>query len=153
MGRLSATFRSKLRQRPCHRNNDMCRSFNRHLFRPPARLVSLAILVMLPLAVYAQPVAPSALPAWLQKQVAKYEASPLNSQPSRVWQFEYRGKTVYYIPAPCCDQFDSLYDADGTYLCAPSGGYLGSGDQHCPDALPESKKRKRVWIDPRIVIR
>jgi len=108
-------------------------------------------LIFVPPAVTAQPVGTRSLPVWLQERVASYATSALGSVPDEVWQFEYRGKTVYYIPAPCCDQFDSLFAADGTYLCAPSGGYSGYGDQRCSDALLKPKEMTRVWQDYRRV--
>ena len=42
------------------------------------------------------------------------------------------GQIVYLHMAPCCDQFNKAYDADGRYLCAPSGGFTGQGDGRCP---------------------
>jgi hypothetical protein len=100
---------------------------------------------------WAQPVATPALPLWLQDRIANYENSRLGSVPDRIWQFEYRGQTVYYFSAPCCDQFDELYDASGTYLCAPSGGYTGLGDLRCPDAVSDSLKMNPVWQDARLI--
>ncbi|MDO8311776.1 MAG: hypothetical protein Q7T25_07535 [Sideroxyarcus sp.] len=109
------------------------------------------LLAGVTLSARAQPAEPTTLPAWLQTRVATFEKSPLDSAPDGVWQFEYRGQQVYYIPAPCCDQFDRLYAADGAYLCAPGGGYLGVGDQRCPDAIPKSGQMKRVWSYPESV--
>ena len=34
-----------------------------------------------------------------------------------------------------CDQYNCLYDAEGTILCAPAGGIAGSGDGQCPGVL------------------
>lgn len=42
------------------------------------------------------------------------------------------GQIVYLHMALCCDQFDKAYDANGRYLCAPSGGFTGRGDGRCP---------------------
>ncbi|MCE4557217.1 DUF6970 domain-containing protein [Roseateles cellulosilyticus] len=42
-------------------------------------------------------------------------------------------RPVYLLQAPCCDQFNRLYDAEGRYICAPTGGFAGSGDGKCPD--------------------
>ena len=41
-------------------------------------------------------------------------------------------RPVYLFTPTCCDQFNPLYDADGRYICAPSGGFSGSGDGKCP---------------------
>lgn len=45
---------------------------------------------------------------------------------------EPEGQLVYLHMALCCDQFNKAYDADGRYLCAPSGGFTGQGDGRCP---------------------
>jgi len=42
------------------------------------------------------------------------------------------GQAFYLIDAPCCDQVNPLYDADGRRICAPTGGFAGSGDGKCP---------------------
>lgn len=49
--------------------------------------------------------------------------------------FSLRGpgdRPVYLFNAPCCDQFNRLYDADGRYICAPTGGFTGQGRGDCP---------------------
>jgi hypothetical protein len=113
-------------------------------------LVLAVSLAVFSLSVQAQTTMPVSLPAWLQSRITTIENSPFGSEPDEVWQFEYQGKTVYYFLAPCCDQFNRLYSADGKYLCAPNGGFLGVGDQRCPDAIPKRNQRKRVWRDPRL---
>ena len=42
------------------------------------------------------------------------------------------GRPVYLLNAPCCDQFNRLYDGDGRYICAPTGGFAGEGAGDCP---------------------
>ena len=42
------------------------------------------------------------------------------------------GQRFYLFTPPCCDQFNKLYDANGHYVCAPSGGFTGGGDGRCP---------------------
>jgi hypothetical protein len=42
------------------------------------------------------------------------------------------GRIHYLAPAPCCDRLDPLFDAEGRYVCAPSGGFAGGGDRRCP---------------------
>ncbi len=42
------------------------------------------------------------------------------------------GQPVYLSMPPCCDLFTKLYDADGRFICAPSGGLTGQGDGRCP---------------------
>jgi hypothetical protein len=42
------------------------------------------------------------------------------------------GRAYYQFTASCCDIPHPLYDAEGRYVCAPSGGFAGHGDGHCP---------------------
>lgn len=74
------------------------------------------------------------LPPWLQSHLARVNADERNPSVIAVWEWPYQGRTVYEIQAGCCDRFNELYDAQGTYLCAPSGGFTGRGDGKCPDA-------------------
>ncbi|MBI3349677.1 MAG: hypothetical protein HY020_21010 [Burkholderiales bacterium] len=53
------------------------------------------------------------------------------------------GQRFYLFMALCCDQFNRLYDADGRFVCAPSGGFTGQGDGRCPAWV-----FRRVWGQP-----
>ena len=75
------------------------------------------------------------LPPWLQAHLARVNADERHPSVIAVREWPYQGRTVYEIQAGCCDRFNELYDAQGTYLCAPSGGYTGRGDGKCPDAV------------------
>ena len=90
------------------------------------------------------------IPSWLQSRIASYENSPLGSVPSEVWQYQYGGRTVYYIPSPCCDQFNPLYDASGTVICAPDGGFTGRGDGRCTDFHTARTNGVLIWRDTRL---
>ena len=50
-------------------------------------------------------------------------------------------RPVYLFTAPCCDQFNPLYDAEGRFICAPTGGFAGSGDGKCPAWVGMRKHR------------
>ncbi|WP_457391396.1 DUF6970 domain-containing protein [Roseateles sp. P5_E1] len=41
-------------------------------------------------------------------------------------------RPVYLFTPLCCDQFNQLYNAEGRFICAPSGGFGGAGDGKCP---------------------
>lgn len=44
-------------------------------------------------------------------------------------KYEYRGKIVYLLTRDMCsDCFEELYDSQGNYMGAPSGGITGRGD-------------------------
>jgi hypothetical protein len=113
------------------------------------RIFSSALLSFAVLSVRAQTGVPAGLPEWLKEQVHAYATAPLGAAPESVWQFDLEGKPVYYIPAPCCDQYDRLFAADGSFLCAPSGGLTGRGDRRCPGILPKRDEMKLIWQHPR----
>ena len=83
-------------------------------------------------------------PIWVNVFIAKYKNDPNGNKPV-IWRYEYKGMTVYYIVAPCCDQLNILYDENGKQICAPDGGYSGQGDGHCPDFFQEKKNEKLIW--------
>lgn len=52
------------------------------------------------------------------------------------------GQVYYLMLASCCDKHDYLFDTQGSYVCAPSGGFSGQGDGKCPrlrEAMSQSK--------------
>jgi len=88
-------------------------------------------------------------PKWVKRIVATYEKDPVGNPPQSIWQYEYKGQTVYYVPPQCCDQFSKLFDANGKVICAPDGGFTGNGDGMCSDFSQERKNEKLIWEDPR----
>ena len=88
-------------------------------------------------------------PEWIRGLVEKYQNEPLGNSPQSIWRYEYKGQVVYYVPPQCCDQFSALYDTKGSIICAPDGGFTGTGDGHCPDFFPERKNEKLIWKDSR----
>ncbi len=57
---------------------------------------------------------------------------------------------MYYTPPVCCDQFSTLYDAQGKILGHPDGGITGKGDGKAPDFMTERKNEKLIWKDDRV---
>jgi hypothetical protein len=86
---------------------------------------------------------------WINKLIATFTSEPVGNPPQSIWQYEYKGQTVYYVPPQCCDQFSTLYDAAGNVICAPDGGYTGHGDGQCTDFFTERKNEKLIWQDSR----
>lgn len=70
---------------------------------------------------------------WVRRQIHVYETPSKRAESQVTHKVMYLGKPAYVIPSPCCDQFDYLYDAKGTVLCAPAGGFSGRGDGSCPE--------------------
>jgi len=65
--------------------------------------------------------------------------------PVKIDEYLYKKHTVYLLTAPCCDQFNVLYDDSCKLLCAPSGGFTGKGDNKCKDFADSSKFVKEIW--------
>ncbi|HEU4533571.1 MAG TPA: hypothetical protein VFS00_05615, partial [Polyangiaceae bacterium] len=63
--------------------------------------------------------------------------------------YSYKGDTVFFVPAPCCDHTSELYDSTGKLLCAPDGGITGRGDGKCKDFMTSRKDELSVWQDAR----
>ena len=95
------------------------------------------------------PVAPQPLPTWLTILIGRLEAIPPANPPALIARYEYRGQTVYFLPERCCDVPSTLYRADGTILCHPSGGLSGTGDGNCADFFTERRDEVIVWRDQR----
>lgn len=76
----------------------------------------------------------------------------LKEEPStairQIDEYLYKEKTVYLVIAPCCDQYNMLYDTDCQPLCAPSGGFTGRGDGNCADFSNAAKHIKLIWKQP-----
>jgi hypothetical protein len=98
---------------------------------------------------------------WLQVKIWEYQSQPVSSPPRSVVKATFEGKTVYYVPAVCCDIPSELYAEDGALICYPSGGITGNGDGKCPKFRIEyldnkdnkdnkkDNKTNTVWEDKR----
>lgn len=89
------------------------------------------------------------IPLWVNSLISKFQSEPVGNPPQSIWQYQYKGQTVYYVPPQCCDQFSQLFDARGNYLCAPDGGFSGTGDGRCPGFFQERSNEKLIWRDQR----
>jgi hypothetical protein len=74
-------------------------------------------------------------------------ASILNkvNAPLEIWAYKYNNQAVFLAVADCCDQYNFLYDSKCNQLCAPSGGFSGSGDGKCADFNDKATDGKLVW--------
>ena len=91
----------------------------------------------------------TARPPWLKQRIAAVLAERKRNPITRILRYQYEGKTVYYISAPCCDQYSQVYDTRGKLICNPDGGITGKGDGKCPDFDKKKSNEKLVWQDPR----
>jgi hypothetical protein len=87
-------------------------------------------------------------PAWIKARTAQLEALPAGKPPRAIYRALLEGKPVYYLTPTCCDIPSELYDAAGTLLCYPSGGFAG-GDGRCPNFSADEKHMRLVWRDKR----
>jgi hypothetical protein len=90
-------------------------------------------------------VATVSISACMQKKIAAYKKLEKHEQPRRVVEYVYNGKKVYYVVAPCCDQFNELYDANCNKMGNPDGGFTGRGDGKFPDFAEKRTKERIVW--------
>ncbi len=91
----------------------------------------------------------SSNPAWLDKLIKQFESDPVANPPLSVWSYEYNGQSVYFVPAHCCDIASVVYDAEGTILYAPDGGFTGKGDGKCSDFFEKRTNEQLIWQDTR----
>ncbi|WP_426058307.1 DUF6970 domain-containing protein [Hymenobacter sp. B1770] len=91
----------------------------------------------------------AARPAWLKNRISAVLAERKRNPIIRILSYDYRGQTVYYQSAPCCDQYSQVFDSQGRLVCQPEGGITGKGDGKCPDFDKNKTNEKLVWQDPR----
>lgn len=99
-----------------------------------------------------QPENQDGLPEWLTSYIAECEADTTNSidyNTDQIWQYDYKGETVFYFMSGCCDFYNWVYDYDGNVLGAPDGGWSGSGDGRLTDWSTEKSNAVLVWTKPR----
>lgn len=84
-------------------------------------------------------------PKWVKALIDEIEAQPLGTSPSAIEKCNYQAKTAYYITAPCCDNYNYLYDENNKVICAPDGGITGRGDEKCPDFSAVKKSCEVIW--------
>jgi len=89
------------------------------------------------------------VPDCVNKLIMEMQAEPVSNPPGSVWQYQYKGKTVYFIPARCCDIPSRLLSSDCSLICNPDGGFSGAGDGKCKDFFSERTEEKLVWQDKR----
>lgn len=86
-----------------------------------------------------------AMPTCLAEMITERTKEIPPSPPEQIDEYLYNDKTVYLVTAPCCDQFDVVYDENCKEICAPSGGITGKGDGKCEDFFKTAKQIKVLW--------
>lgn len=88
------------------------------------------------------------VPNCVERKIKKIKKEKVQNPPAKVWEWKVNGETYYYITSDCCDQFNYLYDDKCNEICAPDGGFSGSGDGKCPQFNGPIEKTL-VWEDDR----
>lgn len=92
---------------------------------------------------------PKGTPDSIVSKINQLKNEAVRNPPAEVWQYDYKGETVFYIPPYCCDMFSELYDDNGNLICHPDGGFSGTGDGRCTDFGSTRTNGKLLWKDPR----
>lgn len=88
-------------------------------------------------------------PAFVAELIVTFRSAPPTTPRASVLRYAYRDQVVYFVPARCCDVPSALYDAGGTRLCEPDGGFIGIGDGRCSDFFERRSGETLVWKDSR----
>jgi hypothetical protein len=88
-------------------------------------------------------------PACIRDLIKKFEAEEKQNPARSVFRYTYKEKTVYYVPAICCDFFSDLYDDQCKLIAHPDGGFTGRGDGKADDFIDKKTGGKLIWKDPR----
>ncbi len=93
--------------------------------------------------------APTEVPVCIQKLIHQFSEEEKQNPPRKIYSYLYKGAKVYYVIAPCCDNFNDLYDEYCTLLGHPDGGFTGRGDGKFPDFNETKTNEKIIWEDKR----
>ena len=88
-------------------------------------------------------------PACINDKIESFKKAPKSNPPRSVTEYTYKGKKVYYITAPCCDQFSEVLDSNCNVLGHPDGGFTGKGDGKLPGFASEATGETLIWKDER----
>jgi len=88
------------------------------------------------------------VPNCIKQKIKKIQKEDVHNPPSSVWEWKVDSDTYYYITSDCCDQYNYLFDENCNVICAPDGGFTGTGDGNCPDFKAEIEKTL-IWEDDR----
>ena len=52
------------------------------------------------------------VPNCIEDKIEEIKEQAVWNPPAKIYQYQYKGLTVYYIPPRCCDIMSTLYDED-----------------------------------------
>jgi hypothetical protein len=120
----------------------------KQFFMKPVLLL-LAVPFMMAETCKSKKSAAEGIPTCIQNRIDSISKHPKWSPPAQVNEYRYNGKTVFVFTSDCCDQFETAWDENCNYVCAPSGGITGRGDGSCADFNSSSTHVRLVWKDER----
>ena len=85
------------------------------------------------------------MPPCLVQMIEKIKSDSTQQLPQSVTQYTYQGQTVFYVTAPCCDHYNTVYNSNCEVIGAPDGGFTGRGDGSLPDFFKQAANAKVVW--------
>jgi hypothetical protein len=59
----------------------------------------LVVIAMIILLVGCSKTTQTGNPAWVDKLIKQFESEPVGNPPLSIWQYEYNGQVVYFVPA------------------------------------------------------
>jgi hypothetical protein len=83
-------------------------------------------------------------PKCIDSLITTAAAQQAANAPQSVTQYRYKGRIVYYVVSPCCDQYNTAYDDQCKVLGSPDGGITGKGDGTLPDFFTETTDKKVI---------
>lgn len=108
--------------------------------------ITLGFLLCISCATNKEIIGDSDLPECLKEKIVKMSEDPSQGTPLYVTEYNYKGKTVYYVAAACCDKYNIVFDSDCKILGYPDGGFTGKGDGSLPDFRQEATNGKVIWV-------
>ncbi len=106
-------------------------------------LASLLLALPLLLAVDCDPPAPPQTEAFACESAFDWDDA---GAPESIDLYAWEGDAVYVVDRGCCDQYIEVWDvATCSYVCAPEGGLIGTGDGACPTFFDEAVFARRVY--------
>ena len=88
-------------------------------------------------------------PLCIDSLIAVFKEEKVQNPPRKIYSYTYKGNTVYYVPAICCDFFSDLYDTNCKLIGHPDGGFTGKGDGKLPDFNTGKSNEVLIWADKR----
>lgn len=88
-------------------------------------------------------------PRCIETLIKKMSEEEVTNPPASLYSYTYYNRTVYFVPAPCCDFFSILYDDSCNVIAHPDGGFTGRGDGRGIDFFETRKDEVKIWQDKR----